>query len=82
MGPAEVMKHASSVVLRDFPTAVVHAPCRCACSWTSGGTVVGKLVAGALPAVIWGRNLHVNLSSSALRRLYHMVTGIPARGAW
>jgi len=33
-----------------------------------------------LPGVIWGRNLHVNLSSSAPRGLYHTVTGIPTRG--
>jgi len=44
--------------------------------------VVGVLLAGALAAATLGLGLHVNLSPSAPRGLYHAVAGTPTRGAW
>lgn len=37
---------------------------------------------GVLLAAILALGLHVNLSASAPRGLYRMVTGLPTRGAW
>ena len=44
--------------------------------------MVGVLLAGALAAATLGLGLHVNLSPSAPRGLYHAVAGTPTRGAW
>src|SRR5207247_10492330 len=66
----EVMKHAPSGVLRGFTTAVAHVRCRRACRRTLGRALVGVPIAGALPTMLLGLGLHVNLPTSAPRGLY------------
>lgn len=44
--------------------------------------MVGVLFGCAILAAILGLGLHVNLSASAPRGIYRLVTGPPTRGAW
>src|SRR5947207_13204958 len=76
------MKHAPCGVLRGAGSVATRVRCHRACRRTCGRAVVGLPIAGALLAAILGLGLHVNLSLSAPRGLYHAVTGTPTRGAW
>jgi len=76
------MKHGPGGVLRGFGSVAAQVRCRGGCRRTCERALVGVLLAGALAAEIRGLGLHVNLSPSAPRGLYHAVAGTPTRGAW
>src|SRR3989454_6928066 len=76
------MKHGLGGVLRGLGCVAAQIRCCRGCRRTCGRAVVGVLLAGALAAATLGLELHVNLSPSAPRGLYHAVTGTPTRGAW
>ena len=76
------MKHALSGVLRDLRPFSAQVRYRRGCRRTCRRALVSVLLAGALAAEILNLELHVNLSPSAPRGLYHAVAGTPTRGAW
>ena len=76
------MKHGLGGVLRGLGCVAAQIRCCRGCRRTCGRAVVGVLLAGALAAATLGLGLHVNLSPSAPRGLYHAVAGTPTRGAW